>query len=146
LRQKLHQILFTSAAPLLQPGEQPVAAARGRAGHVSVKANMAMAAASAVLSGGSTVMTASAQQLFILLTDRRLLVLPSNRLTFRPVPKVIAEIPREAAVVSDVKRGFMTSFTVSAAGQGSGLRFAFPRTERTDAETLLAALGVTAAA
>jgi hypothetical protein len=51
--------LRTTAASLLEPGETIEATGRARPGRVSVKANVALAAATLVLSGGNATMHAS---------------------------------------------------------------------------------------
>lgn len=143
MRQKLQQALVGTAAPVLWAGERPEVASRARVG-MSMTANLARAAASAIVSGGNTVRMINNKQVYVLLTDRRLLLLESHWLTFRPVAKVLAELPRRSMMVSDVDRGFMTSCTLSAAGHPEAIRLSFARTERGESEALLRALGVPA--
>ena len=144
MRQKLRDTLSATVSTLLEPDERSEATGRARPGHVSVKANLALATASAILSGGSSAMYATKKDIYVVLTDRRLIILEAHWLTFRPTAKVLGALPRPL-LVSDVKRGFMTSFVVSATGDPNGLQLSFPRTERPDAEAMLTALGAPAA-
>lgn len=143
MRQKLQQALVSTSAPLLQDGERPEVASGARI-NMSIKANLAWGAASAILTGGNWVTTGDDKQCYVLLTDRRLLLLQSHWLTFRPVAKVLAELPRPSLVVTDVARGLMTSFTVSAAGHPDAIRLSFALTERGESIALLRALGAAA--
>jgi hypothetical protein len=135
--------LRTTAASLLEPGETIEATGRARPGRVSVKANVALAAAALVLSGGNATMHARKKDVFVVLTNRRLLILEAHWLTFRPVAKILGALNRPLSV-TDVKRGVTTSFVVSVPGDTNGLRLVFPTTERRDARALLTALGVPA--
>lgn len=140
MRRKLHQAVFSTAAPLLQEGERPELASRARLGFTLGRAVVLSAAWS--LTSGTAGTYAMAKAFYVLLTDRRLLVLESHWLTFRPVAELVAELSRRSLVVTDVAPGFMTLFTVASADHPDPIQLSFPRTEQREARELLRALGV----
>ena len=145
MRQKLHDMLVQTAAPQLNPGETPSATGRARVGQVSVARNVALAAASTVLSGGTMGMYAVNKAYYVLLTNERLLLLEPHWITSRPTAKVVGDIPRQLVSVSDVKRGAMTSVTLSIGSEGKGLLLRYPALDKEGAESLLKALGANVA-
>ena len=145
MRQKLHDALITTARPLLHPGETPVATGRARVGQVSVARNVALAAASMVLSGGAMGMYAVNKGYYVLLTNERLLLLESHWLTSRPTSKVVGDIPRHLLSIVDVTRAVMTSVTLAIGGEGQGLLLKYPTFDKEGAESLLKAFERTAA-
>lgn len=142
MRQKLHDALITTATPLLNPGEVPAATGRARVGQISLARNAALAAASMLLSGGTMGMYAVNNAYYVLLTSERLLLLEPHWITSRPTAKVVGDIPRPFLSVADVKRGVMTSVTLSIGGEGKGLLLKYPTLDKEGAESLLEALGV----
>jgi len=144
MRQRLHEKVRATVAPLLATGESIEATGRARLGRLSLGANVSLGAATAILSGGDSAKSLHGTDAFIVLTDRRLLVLEAHWLTFGPTRNVVESLPRPLGVGS-VQRGFMTSFVLLSAENPGGLRLSFPRTERRDAEAMLARLGAPAA-
>ncbi len=148
LRQKLHDVLITTATPLLIPGETPEATGRARVGRVSLARNAALLAASMalssmVLSGGMVGVYAVKKGYYVLLTSERLLLLEPHWLTSRPTGKIVGTIPRGSLSVAAVKRAVMTSVTLSIAGEDKGLLLKYPTLDKEGAESLIKALGAT---
>jgi hypothetical protein len=144
MRRRLHEKLRATVAPVLVAGESIEATGRARVGRASLGENLSLGAASAILSGGDSEKSVHGTDVFIVLTERRILVLGAHWLTFGPTRNVVESLSRPVGV-TNVQRGFMTSFVVSSAEKPGGLRLSFPRTERRDAEAMLARLGAPSA-
>jgi hypothetical protein len=145
VRQKLHDMAVTNSAPIMGPGEAVQATGRARVGKANIARNVAMMAASAILSGGAGVMYTQKKSFYIVLTNQRLLIIEPHWLSGRPTAKVVAEVPRQALTVAEAKRGVMATVTLGIGGDGQGLRLSYPAMDKEGADNLLRALQYQAA-
>ena len=145
MRQKLHDMAVANSAPVMGPGEAVQATGRARVGKANIARNVAVMAASAILSGGAGMMYTQKKAFYIVLTNQRLLITEPHWLTGRPTAKIVAEVPREAVAVAEAKRGVMASVTLAIGGEAQGLRLSYAALDKEGADNLLRALQYQAA-
>jgi hypothetical protein len=94
VQQKLQTRAFEQVTPILQPGEQPVAATRAAVGKFSSGRLGAVVSQALILEGGGALgaALASTGKQFVVLTNRRLIFLPQTFLG-GPGKKVLGEVP-----------------------------------------------------
>lgn len=122
--------LLKAVTVMLEPGEQIEATSLVNLSEVSVKKNIAMGVAAAVLSGGTMIAAAAPQPMYLAASRERLFLFQANQAFAKPDRHVatflIADVKR-----SEVKRGLVKhSFVLLDACTGSALRIFFPRLAR----------------
>ena len=142
MQEKLQTRAFEQVAPMLQPGERPVAATRAVVGKFN-SGRIAAAAKQSLTQGGGLVGAAlggSTGKQFLVVTDRRLIFL-SQTFMGGPGKKVIGEVPREQVSLAEVKMGIVSLVRIAFGTEGDGVALTFPRVDKRNAEALAAALG-----
>jgi hypothetical protein len=133
---------FEKVAPLLQAGEQPIAATRALVGKFSSSRYGAVVSQALIMETvgalGSALTTKRKQ--FVVLTDRRLIFLTQ---TFMggPGKRILGEVPRDQVSLAEVKWGVVSLVRVAFGADGDGVALTFPRVDKKKAETFAAALG-----
>ena len=142
MQQKLQTRAFEQVAPILQAGEQPIAATRAMVGKFSSGRLGAVVKQGLILEGAGALGAAIAtnKKQFVVLTDRRLIFLTQ---TFMggPGKKTVGEVPREQVSLAEVKFGVVTLLRIAFGGEGDGVALTFPRVDKKNAEALASALG-----
>jgi hypothetical protein len=142
MQEKLQTRAFEQVAAMLQPGEQPVVAARaivgkfgsGRFGAVvkqGLRAEVGGALGAAIASGSS--------KQFVVVTSHRMIFL-SQTFLGGPGKKVIGEVPRAALSLAEVKMGTVSLVRVAFGEGGDGVALTFPRVDKKNAQQLAEAL------
>lgn len=147
MQQKLQTRAFEQVTPILQPGEQPVAATRAAVGRFSSGRLGAVVSQALILEGGGALgaALASTGKQFVVLTNRRLIFLPQTFLG-GPGKKVLGEVPREQVSLAEAKIGVVSLLRLAFGTSGDGVALTFPRVDKKNAESLAAALGQAPAA
>ena len=147
MQQKLETRAFEQVKPILQPGEQPVAAARAVVGKFSSGRLGAIATQTLIQQGGAVgaALAASNNKQFVVLTDRRLIFL-SQTFMGGPGKKVLGEVAREHVSLAEAKMGVVSLLRIAFGAAGDGVALTFPRIDKKNAESLAAALRQTQAA
>jgi hypothetical protein len=78
---------------------------------------------------------------YLLLTDRRLMCFLKHRMTGRPVPEVIGDLPRSDLRVTRFRGRLSPIMHLAVAGDPKPLKLSFPIPARRDARLLAGALG-----
>ncbi|MEU1365588.1 hypothetical protein ABZ454_05570 [Streptomyces sp. NPDC005803] len=122
-----HRALLAAVAEMLEPGEQVQATSLVNLSQVSVKKNIAVGLAAAVLSGGTIIAAATPQPMYLAASGTRLFLFQANPAFAKPDRHVatfrIPEVKR-----SEVKHGLVKhSFVLLHEPTGSALRIFFPR-------------------
>ncbi|MBN1172780.1 MAG: hypothetical protein JXA67_11450 [Micromonosporaceae bacterium] len=141
MQQKLETRAFERVASIMQPGEQPITATRAAVGKFSSTRLGAVVGQAALLEGAGALGAALAttRKQFVVVTDRRLIFLPQTFLG-GPGDKVLGEVPRDQVTVAEVKMGMVSLVRLAFGAAGQGVALTFPRTDRKNAEALVAAL------
>jgi hypothetical protein len=142
VQQKLQTRAFEHVTPILQPGEQPVVAARALVGKFSSGRLGAVASQALILEGGGALLgavLASTRKQFVVLTNRRLIFL-SQTFLGGPGKKILGEVPREQVSLAEVKMGVVSLLRLAFGTPGDGVALTFPRVDKKNAESLAAAL------
>ena len=144
MQQKLQTRAFEQVAPLLQPGEQPVAATRAMVGKFSASRFGAV-----VTNGGAgsllgAALTANRKQ-FVVLTNHRIIFL-SQTFMGGPGKKVIGEVPRAQVSLAETKLGIVSLLRLAFGTEGDGVALTFPRVDKKNAEAFADGLQRTAVA
>jgi len=142
MQQKLQTRAFERVAPVLEPGEQTVVAARANVGKFKSGRLGALVRNTLVAEGGGLVgaALASTSKQFIVVTDRRLIFLPQGFFG-GPGRKVLGEMPLDRVSVAETKMGIMSLVRIAFGDEGDGIALTFPRVDRKNAEALATALG-----
>jgi hypothetical protein len=141
MQQKLQTRAFERVTPLLQPGEQPVAATRAVVGKFT-SGRLGAVASQTLIQGGAGAIggaLASNKKQFVVLTDRRLIFL-SQTFMGGPGKKVIGEVPREQVSLAETKMGVVSLLRIAFGTTGDGVALTFPLIDKKNAESLAAAL------
>jgi hypothetical protein len=131
--------LIELTTPLLGEGERVELTCTSNIGTVSVKRQVATAAAVAVLSAGTLMAAVRPKTRYVVLTDRRLLLFdmaPSGR----PAAPLVAQLARSALSSSNFKTSVRVTFDLLIDGQDKAIRMMFPLPGRSDARQLADAL------
>ncbi|WP_410810276.1 hypothetical protein [Micromonospora sp. 067-2] len=142
MQQKLQTRAFEQVAPILQPGEEPVAATRAMVGKFSSsRVGTVVSQAIRLEVGGALLgaVLASTRKQFVVLTDRRLIFLTQTFLG-GPGKKVLGEVSREQVSLAEAKMGVVSLLRVAFGAQGDGVALTFPRVDKKNAEALADAL------
>lgn len=124
--------LLKAVTVMLEPGEQVEATSLVNLSEVSVRKNIAMGLAAAVLSGGTMIAAAAPQPMYLAASRERLFLFQANQAFAKPDRHVatflIADVKR-----TEVRRGLVKhSFVLLDEGTGSALRVFFPRLSRSN--------------
>ena len=142
MQQKLQTRAFDIVAPMLQPGEQPLVAARAMVGKFSSGRLGAVVSQTLITEGAGALGAAltTTRKQFVVVTDRRVIFLPQ---TFMggPGKKVLCEVPRENVSLAEAKMGIVSLLRIAFGAAGDGVALTFPRVDKKNAESLAAALG-----
>jgi hypothetical protein len=133
---------FEKVAPLLQAGEQPIAATRALVGKFSSSRYGSVVGQALLMEtvGALGAALNTKRKQFVVLTDRRLIFLTQ---TFMggPGKQILGEVPRDQVSLAEVKMGVVSLVRVAFGTGGDGVALTFPRVDKKNAETLAAALG-----
>ncbi|MFE0651199.1 hypothetical protein ACFVZH_21685 [Streptomyces sp. NPDC059534] len=134
--------LLATVHPLLEPGERVEVTCVVNLSSVSVRRTAAFAVASAIASGGSMAVIPTPVPMYLTMTDRRILVHRADPVFAKPVEHILT-VARAGLVRSEIKERYVnSSFVVSPAGGGEGLRLLFPLLARKERDLVAAALPV----
>ncbi|HEV7897041.1 MAG TPA: hypothetical protein VGP31_04265 [Planosporangium sp.] len=140
MQQKLETRAFEQVTPILQSGEQPVAATRATVGKFSSGRLVAVASQTLIQQGGALgAALASTKKQFVVLTNRRLIFL-SQTFMGGPGKKVLGEVPREQISLAEAKMGVVSLLRIAFGTPGDGVALTFPRVDKKNAESLASAL------
>ncbi|MEV7672774.1 hypothetical protein ACWDNT_23765 [Streptomyces sp. NPDC000963] len=134
--------LLAAVHPLLEPGERVEVTAVVNLSSVSVKRTAVFAVASAIASGGAMAVVPTPTPMYLTMTDRRILVHRADPVFAKPVEHTLT-LPRTGLVRTEVVERFVnSSFVVSPAEGGAGLKIVFPLLGRKERDLVAAALPV----
>ncbi|MFH8627432.1 hypothetical protein ACH4A8_37020 [Streptomyces vietnamensis] len=136
--------LLATVHPLLEPGERVEVTAVVNLSSVSVRRTTAFAVASAIASSGSMAVIPVPVPMYLTMTDRRIIVHRADPVFAKPVEHTLT-MPRAGLVRSEIKERFVnSSFVVSHAEGGTGLKLIFPLLGRKERNLVAAALPLAA--
>lgn len=141
MQQKLQTRAFEQVTPILQAGEQPVAATRALVGKFSA-GRLGTVVGQALIQEGAGALgatLASTRKQFVVLTNRRLIFL-SQTFLGGPGKKVVGEVPRAQVSLDEAKMGVVSLLRIAFGTPGDGVALTFPRVDKKNAESLAAAL------
>lgn len=125
---------------MLEPGEQVVALSLVNLSEISVKRNLAMGVAAAVLSGGTMIAAASPQPIYLAASRERLFLFVANP-TFAKPDRHLATFPLQGLKRTGIKnRVLKKSFDLIDEANGSALRVFFPALVRNNGLGVVAGL------
>ncbi|WP_406287095.1 hypothetical protein [Streptomyces sp. NBC_00209] len=132
--------LLKAVTPMLEPGEQVVAMSLVNLCEISVKRNLAMGLAAAVLSGGTMIAAAAPQPIYLAVSRERLFLFVANQ-TFAKPDRHMATFPLQGLTRTEIKnRVLKKSFDLVDASTGSALRLFFPVLVRNNSLDIVAGL------
>ena len=124
MRARDQRLLTEVLVPELAAGERLELLGQAGVSTASMREKVGVAVATAVLSGGMMAATVTPSMLYLVLTDRRLLLLRPG-VTIKK-SKVIASIPRRLVTLSGLRRGpLKVRFKLSIEGEPMVIRVAF---------------------
>jgi 5-enolpyruvylshikimate-3-phosphate synthase len=134
-----------AASGFLEAGEQVEFGMMAQVGQVSVKRQIATAAAVAVLTAGmATAFTRPALRVLVL-TNQRLLFLDATSQRGRPMKKLLGALPREVLSIRKRRTFINTSYDLTDnQGSGTAIRIKIPWWRRKLGARLAAELSATA--
>ncbi|GAA2723485.1 MULTISPECIES: hypothetical protein [Streptomyces] len=142
LRERRQQQTYEAAFPLLFPGERVELITFAHVGSVSKRRQLATTALVGVISAGTVIATVRPRQMYIVLTDRRLLFFNGHTPSGKP-GKLLMDLPRACVAGSAPKNG-MFGITLAGelmvAGWEKGLKLRFPEDCREEGQYLLGVL------
>ncbi|MEW2485068.1 hypothetical protein [Streptomyces sp. NPDC048411] len=140
MNRKRRRLLLAAVDPMLEPGEQVEVTAIVGLSSVTVRRTAAMAAASAILSGGAMAVIPTPTPMYLAMTDRRIFIFRANPTFARPEEHLMT-IPRTGLVRSKIKeRVLNSSFVISSMDREQGLKIIFPLISRKERNEISAAL------
>ncbi|MGW6206886.1 hypothetical protein ACWF9B_24995 [Streptomyces sp. NPDC055089] len=122
--------LLKALAPMLEAGEQVQATSLVNLCEVSVKRNLAMGLASAVLSGGTMIAAAAPQPMYLAASRERLFLFQANQAFAKPDRHVATFLLTDVKRTAVKNRLIKNSFDLLDESTGSALRVFFPRLTR----------------
>jgi hypothetical protein len=134
--------LLETATPLLIQGELVELTTLANVGSVSVRKQALTAAVVGVLTAGTVLATVRPRQMYIVLTEQRLLFFDGSTATGKP-GKLLINLPRPYVSVSEPRKGLLGLTLVtqlSVAEQDKGLKLSFPTPCRAEGRQFAAAL------
>lgn len=118
--------LLKAVTVMLEPGEQVEATSLVNLSEVSVRKNMAMGLAAAVLSGGTMIAAAAPQPMYLAGSRERLFLFQANPAFAKP-DRYLATFQINDVKRTEIKRGLVKhSFILLDESRGSALRIFFP--------------------
>jgi hypothetical protein len=146
VQQKLQTRAFEQVTPILQSGEQPVAATRAIVGKFSSGRLGAVVSQTLGQQGAlGAALASNKKKQFVVLTNHRLIFL-SQTFMGGPGKKVLGEVPREQVSLAETKMGVVSLLRLAFGPEGDGVALTFPRVDKKNAESLATALGQAPAA
>jgi hypothetical protein len=143
VQQKLETRAFGQVAPLLQPGETPLAGTRVVAGKFS-SGRLAPVLRQALIAEGAGALgavLAKHSKQFVVVTDRRLIFL-NQTFMGGPGKQVLGEVPREQVTLAEAKLGVVSLIRLAFGNvPGDGVALTFPAVDKKNAVALAKALG-----
>ncbi|MEV5607388.1 hypothetical protein [Streptomyces sp. NPDC052225] len=137
---KRRRLLLATVTPMLAPGEQVEVTTIVNLSSVTVRRTAAFAAASAILSGGAVAVIPTPRPMYLVMTDRRILVFQADP-TFAKTGEHVLTIPREGLVRTAIRERWLnSSFVVSSPADDRGLKIIFPLLGRSERNVIAAAL------
>lgn len=133
---------FEAATPLLSEGERVELITCANVGSVSARRKVATAVVVGLASAGTLIASVRPRQMYIVLTDRRLLFFDASTSTGRP-GQMLMNFPRtyaSAGVPSKGMFGLTLVTELALAGQDRGLKLAFPTPCRAEGRQLAESL------
>ncbi|MER7948146.1 hypothetical protein ABTY59_12260 [Streptomyces sp. NPDC096079] len=136
--------LLVAVTPMLEPGERVEVTTVINLSSVSVRRTTAFAVASAIASGGAMAVVPTPVPMYLTMTDRRIIIHRADPVFAKPVEHTVT-VPRAGLVRSEIKERIVnSSFVVSPAEGGTGLKLVFPLLGRRERDLVAAALPVAA--
>jgi hypothetical protein len=135
-----------AVAPQLAEGERVEIVSVAQVGQVSTAKVMATGLAVAALTAGTLAVYRTPKKRFVVLTNRRLLLLEANQVTGRATGQIALDLPREALTVLSVKtRRVMLvvptlAVELAVADLEKGLKLVFPTPARADGQIIAESL------
>ncbi|MGC4947826.1 hypothetical protein ACLQ2N_16720 [Streptomyces sp. DT224] len=132
--------LLKAVTPMLEPGEQVVALSLVNLSEISVKRNLAVGVAAAVLSGGTMIAAASPQPIYLAASRERLFLFVANPAFAKP-DRHLTTFPLQGLKRTGIKnRVLKKSFDLVDESTGSALRLFFPALVRNNGLDVVAGL------
>ncbi|MFF4364504.1 hypothetical protein [Streptomyces sp. NPDC001594] len=142
LNVKRRRQTLDAVTPLLAHGESVELVTCANVGSVSVRRQVATAVVVGVFSAGTMTASVRPRQMYIVLTDRRLLFFDASTSTGRP-GRLLMDLPRPYVSAGVPRKGMLGLTLVTElvlAGQDQGLKLAFPTPCRTEGRQFTEAL------
>ncbi|MFJ4717345.1 hypothetical protein [Streptomyces sp. NPDC088785] len=137
---KRRRLLLATVAPMLAPDERVEVTTIVNLSSVSVRRTAAFAAASAVLSAGTLAVIPTPRPMYLVMTDRRILVFQADPTFAKTGPHVLT-VPRAGLVRTRIRERLLnSSFVVSSPADQQGLKIIFPLLGRSERDVIAAAL------
>ncbi|MGW2477988.1 hypothetical protein [Streptomyces sp. NPDC001665] len=132
--------LLKAVTPMLEPGEQIMALSLVNLSEISIKRNLAMGVAAAVLSGGTMIAAATPQPIYLAVSRERLFLFVANP-TFAKPDRHLATFALQGLARTEIKnRVLKKSFDLVDESTGSALRLFFPALVRNNGLDIVAGL------
>ncbi|MEU8761721.1 hypothetical protein [Streptomyces sp. NPDC048659] len=132
--------LLAFAAPMLEDGERVEVTSLINLSSVTVRRTAAYGVASALLSGGALAVVPVPVPMYLVMTDRRLLVFRMDRVTAKPVEHAMT-IQRAHLYRSEIRERILnSSFVLSSPYSETSLKLVFPLIDRKARDLVAAAL------
>jgi|SRR5215467_3054032 len=142
MNQKQTDRCIKAVTPPIAPDEQVELVEVAQIGKVSVKKQAAVAAVVGVVTAGHLIVAVKPRGYFLVLTDRRLVVIDNMR---GIVGKMAASLPRDK-INGGPLRGHMLTLSMEVTVDGAPYRFSWGRMQGKMARRVAAALGAPAGA
>ena len=146
MKENRRQLPLAAVTPMLQEQEEIQLATFASVGSVSAKRKIATAAAAAVLSAGTLMVSVRPREMYVVLTSRRILFFDGHTAMGRP-GKHLMTLPRDLVTVSAPKGkvlGLATEVELTIEGQDKNLKVVFPKPSKEEGKQLTDALPATA--
>ena len=145
MKDNRRQLLLAAVTPMLREQEEIQLATFASVGSVSAKRRVATAAAAAVLSAGTLMVSVRPREMYLVLTSQRILFFDGHTATGRP-GKHLMTVPRDLVTVSAPKGkalGLATEIELTIEGQDKNLKVLFPKPSKEEGNQFAAALPAT---
>ena len=146
MKENRRQLPLAAVTPMLQEQEEIQLATFASVGSVSAKRKIATAAAAAVLSAGTLMVSVRPREMYVVLTSRRILFFDGHTAMGRP-GKHLMTLPRDLVTVSAPKGkvlGLATEVELTIEGQDKNLKVVFQKPNKEEGKQLTDALPATA--
>lgn len=142
MKEARRDMLLAAATPMLQEHEEVQLTTFARVGSVSAKRKIATAATAAVLSAGILMVAVHPREMYLVLTDRRILFFDGHTATGRP-GKHLMTVQRDLLTVSSAKGkglGLAIEVELAVEGQDKNLKILFPTPSKEEGRQFISAL------